>query len=191
MITNTQRLADKDFISSYCTFKTIEKSYMHYNQLLEMYRNLNDVPVTELALLSRYNTDKLIETLRLYQEKINANEILSSPVLEEFKQESARIYNEHLVLGEDGQPKRDPNGMPMIKNPETYSMQVDTLKKKLSTPELSVDDLIQQSNEEFGKISAEVIPVELATMDISVILQRQDVTAELLVFLTQMEAFSN
>ena len=191
MITNTRRLADKDFISSYCDFKTVEKSYMHYNQLLEMYRNLNDAPVTELALLSRYNTDKLIETLRLYQEKINANEILSNPVLEEFKQESARIYNEHLVVGEDGQPKRDANGVPMIKNPETYSMQVDTLKKKLSTPELSVDDLIQRSNEEFGKISTQIIPVELATMDVDVILKRQDVTAELLVFLTQMEAFSN
>lgn len=191
MITNTQKLADKDFVSKYFDFKNVEKSYMYYNQLLEMYRNLHDIPVTELALLSRYNTDKLIEVLRIYQEKIGSNEVLSNPLLEKFKQESSRIYNEHLVLGEDGQPRRDANGVPMIKNPEAYTMQIETLKKKLSTPELSIDELIQKSNEEFGKISMEVIPVELAVLDISELLERNDITAEMLVFLTQMENFIN
>lgn len=189
MVVSTQKLSDKEFISKYFDFKTVEKSYMHYNQLLEMYKNLHDIPVTQLALLSRYNTDKLIEVLRQYQEKINSNEILSSPVLETFKVESSKIYNDHLVLGADGQPQRDSNGMPKIKNPESYTMQLDNLKKKLSTEEQSVDDLIQRSNEEFGKISQEVIPTELATLDISKLLERNDITAEMLVFLTQMENF--
>lgn len=189
MVISTQKLSDKEFISKYFNFKIIEKSYMHYNQLLEMYKNLHDIPVTQLALLSRYNTDKLIEVLRQYQEKINSNEILSSPVLETFKVESSKIYNDHLVLGADGQPQRDANGMPKIKNPESYTMQLDNLKKKLSTEEQSIDDLIQLSNEEFGKISQEVIPTELATLDISILLERNDITAEMLVFLTQMENF--